>query len=302
MKIGVIHPGNNWILSIIAKRLCAADPDHFESWPRTSLFHYDLKGCLLDGWLYWDVQNCFHPAYKQRFPDAIHVGAFTHLDKDENESFRFGWDRCDGIIHMAQRYYDRFVEQGWYRPEQMAVIRPGEVVDMPLKKIRIGICQRGEHVGKGAMFFPEVIEGLPDTIKDGLKVIFCGKGWTDGGNYHGVTIAKYPEDSWQNIFYDSDYLLIPSLWEGGPMSLLEALAAGIPIIAADVGWVRDFYNEPVGDTFLLYPPGDVAELQRILTCLVQQHLDRRAVVEKMSYRRYAADVLAFFERISNGQK
>ncbi len=52
--------------------------------------------------------------------------------------------------------------------------------------------------------------------------------------------------------------VLPSQWEGQPLIVQEALRAGCPIVATDVGGVRAL----TGDAALLVPPGDPAELGR----------------------------------------
>jgi glycosyltransferase involved in cell wall biosynthesis len=55
-----------------------------------------------------------------------------------------------------------------------------------------------------------------------------------------------------------DVYALPSLWESLPISLLEAMAAGLPVVAADTGGVREAVAN--GETGLLHPPGNVAAL------------------------------------------
>lgn len=50
--------------------------------------------------------------------------------------------------------------------------------------------------------------------------------------------------------------VLPSRWEGQPLIVQEALRAGRPIVATDVGGVRDL----TGDAAVLVPPGDPAAL------------------------------------------
>ena len=55
-----------------------------------------------------------------------------------------------------------------------------------------------------------------------------------------------------------DVLALPSRWEGMPRVLVEAAAAGVPVVATPVGGVTDFVED--GATGLLVPPGDPAAL------------------------------------------
>jgi glycosyltransferase involved in cell wall biosynthesis len=58
-------------------------------------------------------------------------------------------------------------------------------------------------------------------------------------------------------------LALPSRSEGSPNVLLEAMAAGVPVVAARVGGVPEI--APDGETALLVPPGDAAALAGALT-------------------------------------
>ena len=63
----------------------------------------------------------------------------------------------------------------------------------------------------------------------------------------------------------SDALLMPSLHEGLPYTLLEAMALGIPIIASRVGGLEEVLGD--GATALLVPTGDCPALARAITRL-----------------------------------
>ncbi|GAA0443069.1 glycosyl transferase [Acrocarpospora corrugata] len=51
--------------------------------------------------------------------------------------------------------------------------------------------------------------------------------------------------------------VVPSRWEGQPLSVHEALRAGVPIVSTRVGGIPDM----VGDAALLVPPGDGAAIR-----------------------------------------
>jgi len=75
-------------------------------------------------------------------------------------------------------------------------------------------------------------------------------------------------------FYDAiDALVLPSVNEGTPVSVIEALAAGRPVVATRVGGVPDIVRDGV-DGYLV-APGDPSELAERLVRLARDP-DRRA--------------------------
>ncbi|MBO8140920.1 MAG: glycosyltransferase family 4 protein [Firmicutes bacterium] len=64
----------------------------------------------------------------------------------------------------------------------------------------------------------------------------------------------------------ADIFVLASKWEGLPLSILEAMRAGLPVIASDVGGVREAVRD--GETGFLIPRSDVNILKaRLLTLL-----------------------------------
>jgi len=85
-------------------------------------------------------------------------------------------------------------------------------------------------------------------------------GWVGGD-------AKY------DLLSSADVFCLPSLYEGVPMSILEALAWGVPCIATPVGGVSSVVADGVNGA--LVPPGDAPALADALMRLLTNPAERR---------------------------
>ena len=74
----------------------------------------------------------------------------------------------------------------------------------------------------------------------------------------------------------ADAFVLPSLWEGLPMVLLEAGACGLPAVTTNVPGCRDVVLH--GETGLLAPAGDTSALARTMSTLMQLDADERAAM------------------------
>lgn len=70
-----------------------------------------------------------------------------------------------------------------------------------------------------------------------------------------------------HLLHQSDVFLLISNWEGFPRSILEAMRAGIPVIASDVGGSSESVTD--NHTGFLIPRGDIDLLQQKLRLLMQ---------------------------------
>lgn len=81
-----------------------------------------------------------------------------------------------------------------------------------------------------------------------------------------------------------DVFVLPSSWEAFPISLLEAMACGVPQVATDVGGTREAVAD--GETGLLVPPRDPQALARGVIELLRDP-ERRARMAEDGRRRHA---------------
>ncbi len=73
----------------------------------------------------------------------------------------------------------------------------------------------------------------------------------------------------------ADLLALPSLREGLPLALLEAMAAGVPVVATRVGGVPEALDD--GRCGILVPPGDAAALSRGISEALSDPARRRTL-------------------------
>jgi len=75
--------------------------------------------------------------------------------------------------------------------------------------------------------------------------------------------GAFAEGEQGRVLAEIDVLAAPSLWwENSPLTVLEALAAGLPVIASATGGVPELVED--GGTGVLVPPGDVLALRGAL--------------------------------------
>lgn len=118
-----------------------------------------------------------------------------------------------------------------------------------------------------------------------LKLLIIGEGEDEN---HLKNLAKSLDLTEQVIFTGmlkdsgrilrrAEVFILPSLWEGMPNALLEAMAAGIPVVATEVGGVPELVLQ--GATGILVPPGDADALARAITDLCGDPAKARSMGE-----------------------
>ncbi|MHB1949668.1 MAG: glycosyltransferase family 4 protein [Gammaproteobacteria bacterium] len=82
---------------------------------------------------------------------------------------------------------------------------------------------------------------------------------------------------------DADVFCLPSLSEGSPCSIIEAMCIGLPVVATSIGGIPDLIVD--GKTGLLIPPNDENAITDALQKLIEQP-DLHQTMSKQSLIRY----------------
>ena len=100
-----------------------------------------------------------------------------------------------------------------------------------------------------------------------------------------------------------DVFVMPSLWEGLPLSLVLAMGAGVPVVASAVAGIPEVVQS--GRTGLLVAPGDVASLGAALTTIATDQAARErmgrdaraSVLPRFNIDRYVQAIVDLYDRL-----
>ena len=142
-----------------------------------------------------------------------------------------------------------------------------------------------EVVGVGRFAYPKDFTTLLDALTlvaapchvrlagDGPALPAVAAALTRNGLSHRVELLGARDDI-PDLLARSDVFVLSSRSEGFPVSVLEAMAAGLPVVATDVGGVGEAVED--GETGFLVPAADSEALARALErLLVDGELRRR---------------------------
>jgi glycosyltransferase involved in cell wall biosynthesis len=124
------------------------------------------------------------------------------------------------------------------------------------------------------------------------------------GVSHRVTFTGAQADV-SGLISSFDVFALPSVAEGMPIVLLEAMARGLPSVATTVGANSDVIRD--GQSGLLVPPRDVRALRDALKSLVSSPdlrtklgvAARQRIVSEFSLQRMSRDYEVLYERIAS---
>lgn len=210
----------------------------------------------------------------------IEVAYFAHLEKDPETARRFFSvaETVDCCICHAELYANILRAHGI---KEVRVIPPGIDLESFTPRLQIGVVGRTYYTGrKGEALVAQLMD------LDWVEFHFTGEGWPGPA-------LNLPVEAMPDFYRRMDYILVPALYEGGPICVVEALACGTEVIAPPIGWVPDFPH-------IEYRTGDAGHLREILHQLYSKKLDLRASVLKYTLDAWAAGhdevFRTFFER------
>ncbi len=117
--------------------------------------------------------------------------------------------------------------------------------------------------------------------------------------------GRYERASLGNVLGEIDVLVVPSLWyENSPLVIQEAYAAGIPVIATDLGGMREAVTQ--GASGLLFERGNArdlaAQMQRVLDEPLLLSALREGIPEVRTSDEEVAEIEALYQELTPARK
>ena len=250
------------------------------------------------GWMAAHLTGCAHIAYARGWTgETWRVRFYDRLD-------RLVLRRTEWVVCVSRAQAEQLTAKKHDRPPIVipnTALLVAEDVTLPLDRVPIRrslglpedaflVCAAGRlSVEKGHFYLLRAVHAMRGQISK-LHVILLGEGAErkrleqevcELGLQHCVRFVGFVHDV-QPWIQASDVLVNPSLSEGVPNIVLEAMALGTPIVATTVGGVPDLLRDL--ESGLLVPPGDSHALANAMH-MIFAHPEMRARLASKAHAR-----------------
>lgn len=248
-----------------------------------------------------DFYSSFIGAAAARLARVRVIACQRHLKLSDSRAHEFGTRLIHRLAHRvlvnSEAIRDRIIEVGSARIGKITVIRNG-VLDAPesnnqtrdqiRRELRltanaklIGMVARLQPV-KGHRFF---IDAAASVLRDQPNVHFVLVGDGPLRSEIETRIAQCGLTDRMHLLGDRtdvarlvagfDLLVLASLHEGLPNAVMEAMAAGVPVVATAVGGTKELIID--GESGYLTPPSDSAALANRITHALRDDENRAKI-------------------------
>lgn len=207
----------------------------------------------------------------------IHGGAFQDFYRDNIHAVRATLIKADVIVALSG-FWKLFFED---EVGHSCVCVVENVISKPtrrkyFKDELIHFLFMGDLTfSKGVFDLLEVVGEIANDLKGRVKVHVCGKGEVskvkqsirDLEIEDIVVFEGWVSGNEKNhLLNTADVYILPSYKEGVPISILEAMSYGLPIVATAVGGIPEIVID--GDNGLLIKPGDKKSLGKAIMKMI----------------------------------
>jgi len=237
--------------------------------------------------------------------------------------YRFTYNKlADAIVANSEATKKTILKNApWLNPEKIKIIYNGvDTENYSFEKTKdfrkeFGYTQDDFIIGfvgrlsvqKGVKYMLEAFKIVSEKY-DNAKLLIVGKGelensvkeFVDENNLNDKIILAGFRENIPDLMRTIDVLLLPSLWEGFGIVLIEAMAAGKPCVATNISSIPEIVSDGVNG--FLAPPENSEELANALIKLISNKViaerfgdeGLRIVNEKFTLKRMADEYEKLF--------
>jgi glycosyltransferase involved in cell wall biosynthesis len=226
-----------------------------------------------------------HDLTYKRFPELLQKETLHNLEAHMMREIAL----ADAIICVSESTRDDLLEYYEVDPRRVFAIHSG--LALPATGHRQPLTLPGRYLlfvstiepRKNLGVLLDAFENLKRSGKyDGSLVVVGRIGWKSedfvsrlrGRDVHHLDYLGPAE--LQEVYRKAEVFVFPSIYEGFGFPLLEAMAHGVPTIAAE----SSSLPEIAGDAALYFDPRDAAQLESAISRVVEHHELRHALIER----------------------
>lgn len=262
-------------------------------------FHF-AKVLLLNKPELVHIHSSFGPSFYRKMPFIImaswaKIPIINHIHGADFDEFYLNasdrkkkqvkriYGKCSTIIALSDEWKERLKqivpEQRIKVIENYSIIHEDAYLEKQARYCNNNVLFLGE-LGhrKGCFDIPQVISLVAREIPD-VKFVLCGAGAArDEQKLHDLIKEKdiqrnvvFPgwvrDEKKDAVLRDADVFFLPSYNEGMPMSILDAMGYGLPVVSTNVGGIPKIVHD--GENGRCYQPGDSEGFAHEIITLLQ---------------------------------
>ena len=233
----------------------------------------------------------------------------SHINKIFERTY---YRAATAVIFSSERNREEFIKE--YGGQEKPYFIPRSGVDMVTLRngtsktfggqILLFVASPHEDTRKGVQMLEQALVPVMEKYKN-LRVLHVGgvRRWNlpDSFKDRIISVGRVPWHSMNDYYASADFLVSCSISEGFPNVLLEAMAAGLPIITSDIIGIQEYLQDRKEG--VVYPRSDsVALTDSILFMMnhpkqaTQMGKAAQRRVAHLDYPAYSKRLLAFMEK------
>jgi glycosyltransferase involved in cell wall biosynthesis len=236
--------------------------------------------------------------------DKFHRGLPPLLRSRVNRTLQ----QANLVIALSSQWRDFYIRECELAPSQVVVLAnpvrvPAKIVDRAQRR-QVQFLHLGKlGKNKGSYDLVSAFRALPPDLRARARLVLAGNGDLEQIKSAAAGEPNIAVRSWidpverDRLMNESDVFALPSYVEGVPMSLLEAMASGLPSITTPVGGIPDVFSH--GAEGLMVEPGDLPRLTEAMARLVREEDLRLSAGRRAHERARAHDVHAYARRLAD---
>ncbi len=252
------------------------------------------------------------PFFAKRAQHLVSVSGATKADmvkywRCRKEDVTVLYNGLQGKSGKVEKWKGGKVEEG----EGISATQNSRLETGNSKPSSILYISRIEHPGKNHVRLIEAYGKLPRTLAEAHPLVIAGADWKDAAVVHAaaaqsphadfIRFTGFVEDV-ESLWTETGFYVFPSLFEGFGLSLIEAMARGIPCACSGNGSL----GEIAADVALTFNPESVEDIAEALTRLLTERAEDRAAriargrehVKKFSWQDHAKGITRLLEGVA----